>query len=77
MPKKAWWSKADDEMLRAIEGAARPAVKRYHALVAKRYARTTAEEKEMLELGKLLIKVERSYLGILGKNPIKKLIEGK
>jgi hypothetical protein len=31
----------------------------------------------MLELGKLLIKVERSYLGILGKNPIKKLIEGK
>lgn len=77
MLKKAWWSEADDRKLRAIEAAAQPAVGRYRALVAKRFQRTTAEEKEMRELGQVLIKVERSYLAILGKNPIKMLIEGK
>jgi hypothetical protein len=77
MTNNAWWNKADDRMLKDIEKTGRPAVKRYRALVAKRAARTASEEKEMLALAKLVLKLERSYRAILGRNPLKKLVRGE
>ena len=78
MPKKlAWWSEADDKLLREIQEVGRPAVKRYRSLVAKGAGRTKDEEVEMLKLGKLVNKLERAFISILGKNPLKRAASGK